>query len=123
MTVIRHSDARRTETPGGVMTTLASPSQGGAGFALWRVEVPTGTTGPLHYIDAEQIWTVIAGRFGVTLDATELIVDVGDTVIFPAHALRQVRTNEGYTAIVTAPAGARAGTPGSGHTQLLPWGA
>ncbi|MFI5541688.1 cupin domain-containing protein [Nocardia sp. NPDC051900] len=121
MTVIRHSDTRRTETPGGVMTTLASPTQGGSGLALWRVEVPADTAGPLHFIDAEQIWTVLAGRLHVTLDDTELTATEGDTVILPPNTLRQVHTGDGFTAIVTAPAGARAGTPDSDGTIVPPW--
>ncbi|MEU1997850.1 cupin domain-containing protein [Nocardia gamkensis] len=121
MTVIRHSDTRRTETPGGVMTTLASPTQGGSGLALWRVEVPADTAGPLHFIDAEQIWTVLAGRIDIALDGTELTAAEGDTVILPANVLRQVRTGNGFTAIVTAPAGARAGTPDGDGTIVPPW--
>ena len=42
MPVIRHADSRRTETPTAVMTTLASPSQGGAGQAVWRVDMRPG---------------------------------------------------------------------------------
>ncbi|MEU1546562.1 cupin domain-containing protein [Nocardia sp. NPDC005745] len=121
MTVIRHSDTRRTETPGGVMTTLASPTQGGSGLALWRVEVPADTAGPLHFIDAEQIWTVLAGHVDIVLDGTELTAAEGDTVILPANVLRQVRTGNGFTAIVTAPAGARAGTPDGDGTIVPPW--
>ncbi|MFE7742104.1 cupin domain-containing protein [Nocardia sp. NPDC057455] len=121
MPVIRHSDTRRTETPGGVMTTLASPTQGGSGLALWRVEVPADTSGPLHFIDAEQIWTVLAGHIDIALDGTELTVAEGDTAILPANVLRQVRTEQGFTAIVAAPAGARAGTPDSGGTIVPPW--
>ncbi|MEU2177459.1 MULTISPECIES: cupin domain-containing protein [Nocardia] len=121
MTVIRHSDTRRTETPSGVMTTLASPTQGGSQLALWRVEVPADTAGPLHFIDAEQIWTVLAGRIDVAIDGTELTAAEGDTVILPPNALRQVRTAEGFTAIVTAPAGARAGTPDGDGTIVPPW--
>ena len=61
MPVIRHADSRRTETPNAVMTTLASPSQGGAGQAVWRVDMRPGQAGPRHVIDTEQVWTVLAG--------------------------------------------------------------
>ncbi|WP_280252677.1 cupin domain-containing protein [Nocardia abscessus] len=121
MTVIRHSDTRRTETPSGVMTTLASPTQGGSQLALWRVDVPADTTGPLHFIDTEQIWTVLAGRIDVAIDGTELTAAEGDTVILPPNVLRQVSTAGGFTAIVTAPAGARAGRPDSDGTIVPPW--
>ncbi|MEU7633242.1 cupin domain-containing protein [Nocardia sp. NPDC049220] len=121
MIVIPHTDTRRTETPGGVMTTLASPTQGGASLALWRVEVPADTAGPLHFIDVEQIWTVLSGRIDIAIEGSEITAAEGDTVILPANALRQVRTGEGFAAIVTAQAGARAGTPGSDSTVVPPW--
>jgi quercetin dioxygenase-like cupin family protein len=50
MTVVHQADTRRTETPAGVMTTLASPGQGGAQTAVWRVEMRPGATGPVHVI-------------------------------------------------------------------------
>ena len=58
MPVIRNAESRRTETPNAVMTTLASPTQGGAGQAVWRVDMRPGQSGPLHAIDTEQVWTV-----------------------------------------------------------------
>ncbi|WP_406273384.1 cupin domain-containing protein [Nocardia sp. NBC_00881] len=121
MAVIPHADTRRTETPGGVMTTLASPTQGGASLALWRVDVPAGTTGPRHFIDAEQVWTVVSGRIDIALDGSEITAAEGDTVILPANVLRQVRTEEGFAAIVAAPAGARAGMPDSDSMVVPPW--
>lgn len=38
MSVVLSADSRRTETPNGFMTTLASPTQGQAGQAVWRVD-------------------------------------------------------------------------------------
>ena len=51
MSVIRCGEARRTETPNAVMTTLASPTLGGARQALWRVDMTGGQAGPLHAFD------------------------------------------------------------------------
>ncbi|MEV6562431.1 cupin domain-containing protein [Nocardia sp. NPDC051756] len=122
MTVIQHTETRRTETPSGVMTTLVSPTQGGSSLALWRVEVPADKAGPVHYIDTEQIWTLVAGRATIDLDGTKLTAAEGDTVILPANMLRQVSTgDEGFTAIVTAQAGAKAGVPGSDNLVVPPW--
>lgn len=122
MTVIQHTETRRTETPGGVMTTLASPTQGGSSLALWRVEVPADKEGPVHFIDTEQIWTIVAGRATIDLDGTKLTAAEGDTVILPANVLRQVSTgDEGFSAIVTAQAGAKAGVPGSDTLVVPPW--
>ncbi|WP_280236211.1 cupin domain-containing protein [Nocardia cyriacigeorgica] len=122
MTVIRHSDTRRTETPGGIMTTLASPTQGGSSLALWRVEMAPGKSGPRHYIDTEQVWTIITGRADIDLDGTALVAEAGDTAILAADILRQITCGpEGFTAIVTAPAGARASTPDSDTAIVPPW--
>ncbi|MGQ4599864.1 hypothetical protein [Nocardia sp. R6R-6] len=78
-------------------------------------------SGLLHFIDAEQIWTVVTGRLDIAPDGTERTATEGDTVVLPAKVLRQVSTGEGCTAIVTAAAGARAGTPDSDGTIVPPW--
>ncbi|MBF6358355.1 cupin domain-containing protein [Nocardia higoensis] len=122
MTVVRHTENRRTETPGGVMTTLASPTQGGASAALWRVDVPPHTSGPVHEFDVEQIWTVLTGSLVVDLDGHSHDAAEGDTIVLPAGARRQISSGpEGYGAIVTAPAGARARTPQSDAPIVPAW--
>jgi quercetin dioxygenase-like cupin family protein len=110
MPVIRHADTRRTETPNAVMTTLASPTQGGAGQSVWRVDMRPGQTGPLHGIDTEQVWTVLAGGATVQLDGQALTIGPGDTLVMPAHAPRRVSADPsaGFSAIAVAPAGIRA---------------
>jgi quercetin dioxygenase-like cupin family protein len=110
MPVIRRADSRRTETPAALMTTLASPAQGGAGLAVWRVEMRPGQSGPLHGIDTEQVWTVLTGGATVELGEEMLTVAPGDTVVMPADTPRRVRSDAtaGLAAIVAAPAGTRA---------------
>ncbi|NEY30667.1 cupin domain-containing protein [Streptomyces sp. PRKS01-65] len=119
MPVIRHAESRRTETPNAVMTTLASPTLGGAGQALWRVDMRPGAAGPLHAFDAEQVWTVLEGGATVELEGEKLIVVPGDTVVIPAAAPRRVCADPeaGFAAIVTAAPGACASAPdGTGKT-------
>jgi quercetin dioxygenase-like cupin family protein len=110
MPVIRHADSRRTETPNAVMTTLASPTQGAAGQLVWRVDMRAGQAGPRHAIDAEQVWTVLAGAASIELDGAPVTVGPGDTVVIPADVPRRITTDpaEGLAAIVVAPAGLRA---------------
>jgi quercetin dioxygenase-like cupin family protein len=112
MPVIRNAESRRTETPNAVMTTLASPTQGGAGQAVWRVDMRPGQSGPLHAIDTEQVWTVLDGGATVELDGEVLTVAPGDTLILPADAPRRVSADPlaGFAAIAVAPAGTRAYT-------------
>ena len=112
MRVIRHAESRRTETPNAVMTTLASPTQGGAGQAVWRVDMRPGQQGPPHAIDTEQVWTVLAGGATVELDGEMIDIEPGDTVVIPADVPRRVNADPaaGFAAIVVAPAGTRAYT-------------
>jgi len=113
MRVIRSAAARRTSTPLAHMTTLASPTQGGAASALWRAEMIAGATGPYHAFDVEQIWTVVSGGAIVVAGDVSSSVGVGDTFVLPADLPRRIHADpeHGFAAIVTAPAGARAYNP------------
>ncbi len=110
MPVIRQADCRRTETPNAVMTTLASPTQGGARQAVWRVDMRPGQAGPPHAFDSDQVWTVLDGGATVELDGCPLAIARGDTIIMSAGTPRRVVADPdtGLAAIVAAPAGARA---------------
>ncbi|MCK2213939.1 cupin [Actinomadura sp. ATCC 31491] len=124
MTVIRAADARRSETPGGVMTTFASPTQGAAARSMWRVEARPRAVGPLHDFDAEQVWSWLDGTATVELGEESFSVAAGDTVVMPARTPRRVTAgpDTGYTAVVTARAGARAlSADGSDDYGTPPW--
>ncbi|MEV0235151.1 cupin [Nonomuraea sp. NPDC050786] len=122
MTVIRAAEARRSETPAGVMTTFASPTQGGASRSLWRVDARPGAEGPVHDFDSEQVWSWVAGAATVELGGDTFSVAAGDTVVMPARTVRRIVADPaGYTAIVTAPAGARAMTADGADFGVPPW--
>ncbi|MEV5496215.1 cupin domain-containing protein [Nonomuraea fuscirosea] len=123
MAVIHADDARRSETPGGVMTTLASPTQGGASRALWKVEAKPGAEGPVHDFDVEQVWSWVAGAATVELGGERFEVTAGDTVVMPARTVRRVLADPatGYTAVVTAAAGARAFAADGTEYGVPPW--
>ncbi|MEN3537840.1 cupin domain-containing protein [Microbispora sp. ZYX-F-249] len=114
MSLIRSADSRVSTTPNGVMTTLASPTQGGAAQAVWRVDMPAGNSGPYHACDGEQVWTLLIGAATVELDGETLGVQAGDTVVMPADVGRQVHAGaeSGFSAIVVAPAGCEVYNPG-----------
>jgi quercetin dioxygenase-like cupin family protein len=101
------------------MTTLASPAQGGAGHAVWRIDMRPGQAGPRHAIDTEQVWTVLDGGATVELDGEVLTVGPGDTLIMPADAPRRVTADPvaGFAAIAVAPPGTRAYTPDGSHVS------
>jgi quercetin dioxygenase-like cupin family protein len=115
MTIIRNADSRRTETPNAVMTTLASPTLGGARQSLWRVEMRPGQAGPRHRFDSEQTWTAIDGVAELELGDERATLRAGDTALLPADVERRIVADPaaGFAAIV-------AGDP-TGHA-LLPDG-
>ncbi len=111
--VIGHADARRTVTPAATMTTLASPTQGGATQPVWRVDMGPTASGPTHAIDAQQVWTVLDGGATVEIDSAVVTISAGDTLIIPADSRRRITAHDaGMSAIVVAPAGMRAYAPG-----------
>jgi len=113
MTVIRHADARRTSTPNATMTTFASPTQGGADQALWRVEMTPGAVGPLHTMDDEQVWTVLDGAARVDVGDGHEELGAGDTLVLAAGVLRRIHADPdgGLTAVVTGRGGSVASGP------------
>ncbi|MFJ2578668.1 cupin domain-containing protein [Kitasatospora aureofaciens] len=111
MPVIRHADARRTETPNAVMTTYASPTQGTTALAMWQVDMSAGKQGPLHAMDVEQIWTFVTGAATVDLAGDAVAVTAGDTLVLPADVARQITTLDGFTAVVASPSPAHAYNP------------
>lgn len=121
MTVTRSDQTRRFETPAGVMTTLSSPTLGGASRPIWRVDMPAGSAGPVHAIDTEQIWTVLSGAAVVRIDGEEVRVDAGDTLVLAPDVERQLTADAeiGLAAIVTSAAGSTA-TAGGNRVQP-PW--
>ena len=123
MRLVRSADSRRTETPAAVMTTLASPAQGGAAQPIWRVEAAAGVPGPVHCVDTAQVWTVVGGAVTVIVEGEGADLAAGDTVVVPADAARRFTPGpEGFTAVVTGPAGMRAYLPGAATAkQAPPW--
>ncbi|WP_067655390.1 cupin domain-containing protein [Nocardia harenae] len=122
MPVVTRDQARHTETPAGAMTTLASPTLGGATTALWRVRMAPHAAGPAHRIDAEQIWTVLDGGADLILGTEKLTLAPGDTAVLPADVPRQITAGPwGLTAVATASAGAEAFRTGEAQGIVPPW--
>ncbi|HEX2316713.1 MAG TPA: cupin domain-containing protein [Thermomonospora sp.] len=125
MPVVRRADRRVSETPNAVMTTFASPTQGGAGHSVWRVDMGPGAQGPLHTINVEQVWAALEGGATVELDGESFTVEPGDVVVMPAEATRRISTgaDRGFAAVVSAPAGVRARVHGGTDDVVPPWSA
>jgi quercetin dioxygenase-like cupin family protein len=89
--VVPAAEARTTETPNAVMTTLASPTLGETTeLSLWRVEMDVDQQGPWHTFDAEQLWTVDAGTVRIATTDGDAVLGVGDTAVLPAGIERQI---------------------------------
>ncbi|RSN03034.1 cupin [Nonomuraea sp. WAC 01424] len=109
-----NADARRTRTPNALMTTLASPSQGGAGQAMWRVDAVPGMEGPVHAVAGELVWTWLEGGAVVELGGERFEVGPGDTMVLPADVSRQMFADpgRGFVSIVVASPGTEVYNPG-----------
>lgn len=121
--VVRAGQARRTETPNAVMTTLASPTQGPtAQLSMWLVEMRAGQQGPLHVFDAEQIWHLLQGHAEITAGGRHLVLSPGDAVVLPAGTERQVRARTDTRLVVCGHGDAVARVPGeSAPRGTPPW--
>ncbi|MFG3342071.1 cupin domain-containing protein [Glycomyces sp. NPDC048151] len=121
MRIVRSTESRRSETPAGVMTTLASPGLGGAAAPVWKVEAVAEAPGPVHHIDAEQVWTVLTGTVTATVEGDSAELAAGDTLVVPADAARQFTAGpDGFTALVIGPAGQQAYMPGKEDQRITP---
>ena len=119
--LVRAAQARRTQTPNALMTTLASPSQGPtAGLSMWLVEMRAGQQGPAHVFDTEQIWHLIEGEAEVTVNARKLLLGPGDTVVLPAGAERQVSARAGTQLVVCGRGDAIVRVPGEAAPRGTP---
>lgn len=128
--IVRTDATRQTNTPAAAMTTLMSPTLGGSShLSLWQTILPSGSAGPIHAIDSEQIWTLLDGRARCTVDDETVTLQPGDTICFPAGSLRRIATDEtlpdgepiGARFLVCGHADALATTPTSDHPVSPPW--
>jgi quercetin dioxygenase-like cupin family protein len=102
MTVVPAATRRRHTTPNATMTTLASPTQGGAGLSLWLVDMPAGATGPWHAFDAEVLWALTAGSGVLEIGAEQHPLGPGDTAVLPGGVPRRLLAGpDGFTAVAT----------------------
>ncbi|NUO55625.1 MAG: cupin domain-containing protein [Hamadaea sp.] len=122
MKIVSATEDRVITTAAAVTTALAAPSQGSTELCNWRVRMEPGTTGPLHSIDREQLWTVLAGSLSITVDGATSRAGIGETVILPAGVDRQVTSGDEVTdVLVCMGVGGMATVPGNPAPVPLPW--
>ena len=120
--VVTAAGARRHETPNAVMRTLAAPSVGAAELSVWEVVMRPGQQGPVHTVDREQVWAVLAGSLQAEVDGEPVGAGTGDTLRIAAGVARRISAVQPLRAIVASPAAPRVRTPDGGE-RALPWAA
>lgn len=122
MIVATETEARTTTTASGSVAALAAPSQGSTELCNWRLRMDAGSSGPVHTIDREQLWTVLSGTLEFAVDEAITRVGPGETAILPAFQVRRATAgDEPVDAVVCMAAGGQARVPGSDDAIALPW--
>lgn len=122
MQIITSGERRPVVTPNGTMTTLASPTLGGASSSMWTVHMNPGAAGPVHAFTDEVVWAVTDGHADVTCGDDSRTLAAGDTVVLPGGVMRQfVAGPQGFSAVAST------GVPGTvqradtGESAVPPW--
>lgn len=117
------SDARRhITTPNATMTTLASPSVGGAASSVWIVRMDPGVEGPEHAFEDEVVWAVTQGEAILQYSNLEARLQAGDTVVLPGRQMRRfVAGAAGFEAFASTRAPGTVTRGDDGSTAVPPW--
>ncbi len=122
MEIVSADTRRTTTTPNATMTTLASPTQGGATHPVWLVAMNPHAEGPLHAFEAEVVWSLTEGRGSLRTGGREQALETGDTVVLAPDEPRQfVAGAEGFTAVVTTVAPGRVTRCDGGDSLVPEW--
>lgn len=109
------------DTHGSRFSSYASPSRGTAQLCGWRLDVPAGLPGAAHRPNREELFLVLSGELGVSIDGAQDTARPGDVVVVPAGCeLRVDGGPAGGAAWVTTTAGLEAQLT-DGSTFAPPW--
>lgn len=122
MPVIRPSEAVVHEIHGARFISHATPLSGSKELCAWRGEIPAGTKAPVHTVNREEIFHLLAGELLITLDDRTERIAAGDTVIINPGATLGVENPTEETAIswVTTSIGLQAELA-DGSVLTPPW--
>ena len=84
MPILRSEDAPGFDLDGIAIRGFASPSRGASETMTWKIDLAPGQRLPEHTHDREEVFHVLDGRIGVSLDGSVAEVGPGDTVMIPA---------------------------------------
>lgn len=120
--VVHANETRRTETANAVMTTLASPTLSNTrDFSVWQVDLGAGARGPVHVMDSEQVWTMLAGDASCVVEEVHYDLTEGDTIRITGGVTRQFVAKTATVFLVCGRSDAQASTPTSEHPVTPPW--
>ena len=110
-------------TAAATMRTLASPTSDPAmPVAVWRTDLPAGSCGPEHTIDADQLVVVLSGAIDVRVGEHHHVVHAGDGIKLPSGVLRVVKAVDDAPAITLTVGGAGAlATVAGREPVVVPW--
>ncbi|MFJ5270295.1 cupin domain-containing protein [Streptomyces sp. NPDC088358] len=122
MPVVHPSDAVVHEIHGARFVSYATPLSGSKELCAWRGEIPAGTKAPVHTVNREEIFHLLAGELLITLDGRAERITAGDTVIINPGTAFGVENPTGRTATswVTTSIGLRAELA-DGSVITPPW--
>lgn len=122
MQIITADTRRNVTTPNGTMTTLASPTLGGASSSVWMVQMNPDAEGPEHAFEGEVVWAITLGETVVRCGGVESSLAAGDTVVLPGGAMRQfVAGPDGFQAVATTLAPGNVQRGDGGTVAVPPW--
>ena len=120
-TIVRAMETRITETPNAVMTTLASPTVSGSATSMWLVTMQADAAGPVHAMDSEQNWHVLAGTLRCEIDGEVYELGAGDSLRISGEVGRQFTAITDVTMVVSGESGAMASTGNGSAPVVPPW--
>jgi len=117
------SEARSVATPAATMRTLTSPTTTPEmPAAIWRTDLPAGTSGPEHTIDSDQFVVVISGAIDVRIGGEPHLVGEGDGIKLPAGCTRVITpAGDSPASTITFGAANAHATVGDNDPVLVPW--
>ena len=123
MTVIRQTDLRYVETPGGNFgAAVATPSKGAVDVSIIRQRQTPGGANPAHTHNREEVMMILSGEATVVFDDELITLGQGDSLIIPAGAVHTIenRSAEDAEWLLLAPAGVEF-IKSTGENGTPPW--
>jgi len=125
MEIVKHTEAPLFDAAGTTFTGYAAPSRGSSEVSLWQVELPAGSTSPLHHMDCEEVFLGLRGHAVAVIDGTEHRLGPGDCLILPpgTNFTLHVPGEDPFLAVACIPVGGQATMVPDGPTFAPPWAA